>query len=291
MKHAYLIVIHNNFDQFEKLIKLLDDERFDLYVHVDKKVKDFDFKRFNNVLKKSKLYFSNKRISVNWGGYSIANAMFNLLQTASQNNYAYYHLVSGADLPLKSNDYIYDFFKENCGKEFVSFDENWDYNRVFKIDLLTENHKSYKFRHKLIRLLNNQLYKFQVKFNYDRMKKFKLKIMKGANWFSITHDFAKHVLSNRKLSYKMFKYTINADENVLQTILYNSLFNEKIYSAGTMRFIDWNRGNGNSPYTFKIDDYDILINSNKLWARKFDENIDGEIVDKICDYLSNLNGK
>ena len=45
-KHAYMIIAHNEFDLLEILVRLLDDPRNDIYVHIDAKVKDFDFKSF-----------------------------------------------------------------------------------------------------------------------------------------------------------------------------------------------------------------------------------------------------
>lgn len=46
LKHAYLIMAHNDPYVFHKLISLLDDERNDIFVHIDKKS---DLSRFNNV--------------------------------------------------------------------------------------------------------------------------------------------------------------------------------------------------------------------------------------------------
>ena len=40
-KHAYLIIAHNNFYILKKLIALIDDERNDIYIHIDKKTKNF----------------------------------------------------------------------------------------------------------------------------------------------------------------------------------------------------------------------------------------------------------
>lgn len=37
-KHAYLIIAHNEFDLLQKLISVLDDERNDIFIHIDKKV-------------------------------------------------------------------------------------------------------------------------------------------------------------------------------------------------------------------------------------------------------------
>lgn len=44
------------------------------------------------------------------------------------------------------------------------------------------------------------------------------------------------------------------------------------------RLIDWQRG---APYTFRACDYNELINSGAMFARKFDINIDAEICQKI----------
>ena len=37
MKHAYLILAHNNFNQLKKLINLLDDIDNDIFIHIDEK--------------------------------------------------------------------------------------------------------------------------------------------------------------------------------------------------------------------------------------------------------------
>lgn len=45
-----------------------------------------------------------------------------LLKTAlNQGHYSYLHLLSGVDLPIKSQDYIHDFFTRHAGFEFVGF--------------------------------------------------------------------------------------------------------------------------------------------------------------------------
>ena len=51
-----------------------------------------------------------------------------------------------------------------------------------------------------------------------------------------------------------------------------------------MRYIDWNRGN---PYTFTIDDYEELMKSGCLFARKVDIKTEKqrELIDKIYKEL------
>lgn len=69
MKFAYLIIVHTRFDQVAKLLELLDDEKNDLYVHIDEKVAN-SFDIFQRTLKpsvqKSKIYLVNPH-NVTWG--------------------------------------------------------------------------------------------------------------------------------------------------------------------------------------------------------------------------------
>lgn len=51
-----------------------------------------------------------------------------------------------------------------------------------------------------------------------------------------------------------------------------------------MREIDWNRGN---PYVFRTEDFEILMNSPCMFARKFDEKTDREIIERIYEKINN----
>ena len=42
---------------------------------------------------------------------------------------------------------------------------------------------------------------------------------------------------------------------------------------------------GDFPYTWHKEDFGELVNSDFLFARKFDENVDSEIIDMIYDYI------
>ena len=84
---------------------------------------------------------------------------------------------------------------------------------------------------------------------------------------------------------KMYKFTVTADEIFLQSLVLNSEFKENLYNknyddnySSILYSIDWNRGN---PYVYRKEDYDLLIKSNMLFARKFDMNIDSDIIYKI----------
>lgn len=51
MKQAYLICAHGSFNLLKKIIIQLDDIDNDIYIHIDKKVGDIDYKSFENITK------------------------------------------------------------------------------------------------------------------------------------------------------------------------------------------------------------------------------------------------
>ena len=127
-KHAYLIMAHEDFYILEKLVLLLDNEHNDLYIHIDKKVKEFDFRYFNNLAKKSKIKFID-RINVYGGDFSQIECHLKLLEEATKNEYEYYHMISGTDLPIKSSEKIYEFF-HNSKYEYITFNNVYCKDRV-----------------------------------------------------------------------------------------------------------------------------------------------------------------
>lgn len=90
MKHAYLIIAHNEFKILEKLVHLLDDSRNDIYLHIDRKVKLIP----NIKCQHAGLYVLNEkeRLDVRWGSISQIKVELQLFIIASKNHsYGYYH--------------------------------------------------------------------------------------------------------------------------------------------------------------------------------------------------------
>ncbi len=64
-RHAYLIMAHNEFHMLKKLINELDDERNDIYIHIDRKTKRVDKGEITSWAKKSGIFFIH-RINIYW---------------------------------------------------------------------------------------------------------------------------------------------------------------------------------------------------------------------------------
>lgn len=287
-KHAYLIMAHNQFELLKILIKSLDFYKNDIFLHIDEKAGTIDYEQFYKCVKESKLYILNKRLNVMWGTYSQIKCEMLLLEYAFKNDYKYYHLISGVDMPLKKQKEIYAFFEENYGKEFIHFEKEIidkdAYWRMAKFHIFTGKNQNF-----LKKIINKFFIKFQI--GVDRVKKNNLKIQKGSNWFSITDKLARYIIENKKFIEKNFKYTRCTDEMFIQTIVQNSTFLKNITEnnfcdnyENIMYCIDWKRGN---PYEFKTEDFELLVNSNMLFARKFNWNKDKEIIEKLYNHVKN----
>ncbi len=272
MKHAYLILAHTEFELLALLVQALDDERNDIYIHFDKKVKHLPEIR----TKRARLTYLKERLDIRWGHSSMMQAEFKLLETASSfGDYAYLHLLSGVDLPLKSQDYIHDFFAKNKGKEFVAFyngsggDTSSLEHKVQRRHIFSDAFKGSGLAFKLKRILRFLFLRMQILAGLKRNEGIEFK--KGGQWFSITSDFAKYLLAHQEECNYIYSDSFCCDELFVQTLLWHSPFAPNIYDQedegrGAMRYIGWQ---DNQLLDFTSKDLDALKKSEALFARKF----------------------
>ena len=227
MRHAFLILAHNEFQILKILLSMLDDGRNDIYLHIDKKVVLGPLEQDLFRLAKARLFVLEQRLDVRWGDISVVKAELLLLETASMKGpYDYYHLLSGVDLPIKSQDYIHRFFEKNKGYEFVPYscgEANLkDLERkVFKYHLFCRYYKiPPRIFKKQVQSLRINFLKLQDFFHYNRPKEIEFK--KGSNWVSITHELLTIILAQKSFILRRFKNVCCGDEIFLQSILWNS---------------------------------------------------------------------
>lgn len=292
-RHAYLILAHKNFGQLRKLIELLDDPRNDIFVHVDAKAKNFRQECLDGATRHSRLTVLPQRFKVNWGGVSIMRSELALLKKAtSESEYAYYHLLSGMDMPIKTQDEIHAFFNEHKGYEFINL---WEFKKStrsrFRYYTIFPEGEG-KFCTRII----NHIFKglqMAVGFKINRNIDFRF----GSQWFSITDSLARYVVEKENWLEKVFRHTSTCDEIFLPTLVAGSPFSNRLYvpaavknqkevNMANMRFIDWTRGESvRHPWVFRAGDMTLLESVPHLWARKFDETVDNDIINMIYNKL------
>lgn len=295
-KHAYLILVHACPGQVRKLLAMLDDPRNDLFIHIDRKA-PFGPQDLADCCRHSSVQFIEPRLRVNWGGVSIMRATLALLKAATPGHYAYYHLLSGMDLPIKSQDEIHAFFDAHPAREFLKL---WPYeparaNRFHYFTLFPEGQHFF-----LSNLANNMVKGILIALGIRMNRGIDFHL--AAQWFSITDGFAAYVLSREDWLERVFRHTSTCDEVFMPTLLFDSPFKDRIFDGtthlerqgavdserlGNLRLIDWTRGSSiRHPWVFQTEDWDMLMDSPYFWARKFDERVDAEIIDRLFRHLT-----
>lgn len=277
-KNCILILAHKNHNQIMRLINHLKTD-FDLYVHIDKRNK-LNIKSFDNV----NVY---KEFKTYHGGVSLVIATLFLIEEAYKNNYDRYIFISGQDVSLKTNKEIINFFDANKNKEYISYESINNSEAMYKEMSFRLN--SYNFG-KLYRLIFHRNIR-ELLSNFPLIKRTTPKnIYYGSQWWNLTNNAIKYILDYTKQNpnfLKRFNYTWGSDEFYFQSILLNSEFKDNCIND-CLRYLIWGVG---TPINFTIKDYDDIKNNinNNIFSRKFDENIDNDIIDKLYKDLENSN--
>ena len=284
MKHAYLILAHNEFGLLQTLLDCLDDVRNDIYVHIDKKVRTMP--ALNT--RRAGLQVLEERIDIRWGGFSMVEAEYALFEAAAARGpYQYYHLLSGVDLPIKSQDFIHDFFDQNDGKEFIGYtltEMTPELVRRTQYWHLFPEHFSRK--RNSLSLIRAACIRIQEILGIRRNRRIDFK--KGSQWVSITETMTQYFLSHKTWVYQVFRGTFVPDECVMQTLCWMSPLRENLYntqsdSLGCMRAIGWKEVSKTKSWQL-VDwteaDFGALAQSPALFARKFNSR-DRAFIEKV----------
>lgn len=279
MKTAYLILAHANPKQLERLVDRLASSGVDLYIHIDKKA---DFTHFEFLKQRPYLFFIKDRVKVAWGAYSIVQATVNGLKQIESTGIAYdiVHLISGQDYPIKSNQEIEDFFAANKDKAFMhTLDVATEWQEAIpRVEYYHFTNFSFAGKFRLEKFFRKLLPKRKMPGNLIAVGR--------SQWFSITMEHLSYILQYMEEHpefVRFFNLTWAPDEIVFQTILFASPFKSQMVNDN-MRYIDWS-GGGASPKTLTMDDSNSMANSGKLFARKFNQDLDSGILDWIDQEL------
>ncbi len=275
MRIAHLILVHNGPEQLKRLIKSLQHPHADFFIHVDAKSPMQPFMELEAL---GQVYFVTPRQKVYWGGYSIVEATLNGFETILQKGkrYDYINLLSGQDYPLKDPYAIHDFLAQNPGKVFTEFKDvatEWTEAKTRLTNYFFTN-TPFPGSHYVERIVSAFLPKRKIPYN--------LKPVGRSQWFTMSslhaNYISEHLLEYPKLV-PYFRLTWGCDELFFQTILYNSDYRSDLVNDN-LRYIDWSEGKP-SPKTFTIADKEQLINSGKLFGRKFNPQVDSQILDYL----------
>lgn len=281
MNFVYYILAHHKPQQFQKLVAALLTDHVHILIHVDQKS---DIREFMDVVSPTdRVIYCNHRNVVTWGGYGQIEAILRLMHLMYECHIPadYVHIMSGQDYVLRPNPEIFDFFERNRGKNFLDAfplpSPRWSHQGMDRInyfwyieDMGFEKAAQYVHTQEIMKIKRPYLPNTRP---YG-----------GSAFWSLTGDCIQWLYQTCKegdpwLDY--YKYTLFPEEMLFQTMLMNSEnWKESVVLDNDLRAINWDDG-PEYPRIWRNEDFDRLIGSGKLFARKFDEQVDHVIIERL----------
>lgn len=281
MLAANIITVYKQPKLVETLLRTMRHPGIHFYLHIDRKA---DIRQFEYLAELPNVFFMNKRFDIKWAGYSIIEALVYGMRQALNSGHSYHFIthLSGQCLPLKPVDELYDYYNSNRGKIFLSCSpapNAWWTEALQRIESYHFHQFDFPGKYRLGSLISRFL---------PKRKSPGLELYGGPHgaYWTLTPDAARYiceVLQNNRKVIKFFKYVWGPDEILVNSLIMNSPFRSQVINK-TDRYIDWSAGGGH-PKTLTTADFDRIINSGCLYARKFDMETDPKAVALLENYL------
>lgn len=303
MKLAYLISAHTDPEHLKRLISVLHSDA-DYYVHIDAKT---DIKPFLELITYPYVHFIKKRINVEWGNLSEVKYQMALIKACLDSgiNYDYIFFLSGLDYPLWSNESITKFLEKKPGFNYIQgMNLNAEGAEGYQISRppldwlkISDQHLKMRFR-KLFRLgLESVGYRKKLVFTTPRKT---FEVYKGSAWWCITPELASYVLTRYTSVPEIRRYFHDAfcpAETLIQTVAFNSRFKDQcilshscpegLRSLTPLHYIHYD----GYIRIFTEKNYDELIQSGKMFARKLVTGMSDKLMDMIDRHRAEDSGE
>jgi hypothetical protein len=275
LKVAYLILAHGAPEQLARMVSSLPEDS-PVLIHFDRRANPATYRRCVELLGKRVTFVA--RHTCRWGAFGIIQGTMSLIDTlvASGVDFDYATLLSGADYPIKSNGEIGAYLARHQGAEFIEsfslmkpnrWSEQGGYFKTPEKALC----RHLRFRSRVVRIPGL------------RRMPAGLEPFGGSQWWTLSREAINYIarfVDNTPKFVSFSKQSFIPDESFVQTIISNSLFASRV-TGSDHRVIVWDRPTPPYPATLKINDLDMLIASDCLFARKFNANVDAKILDVL----------
>ncbi len=275
---AYLIRAHHAPAQLARLVHRLDSENASFFIHVSAGTPEETFAEMQSSVGAGPNVHWVERVPTYYAGFSLVEATLSGLRAIAAADAVPGHTVilSGQDYPAKKVAEIERFFRDSPGKSFLEHfalpaNDKWpgedgglDRLRYWYYERI--NLKTRTLRMPLLR----------------RSLPDGLQPYGGGAWCALAAEAVKYVLEftdTRADVVRFFGHVKIPDEIYVQTLLLNSPLRDTVV-GDDLHYIDWTAG-GARPKTLGAEDYERIIASGKLFARKFDQSYDSQILDML----------
>lgn len=301
LRLAYLIFVHKNPAQLGRLLHRLYWPGCTFYVHVDAKADIIAFRVAANQIPSASVVWLTKRKAVSWGNFSLSAAYLAGFQTILQQRPEpdFIITISGQDYPIVTNEVLHNWLAEHIDQSIldhslVTDDMPHIRERVAQYYLSIKPQRTIVYPYaepdKLRKRLFNKVLRLSGLFSLPRRLPGEHDLYFGTNWFQLKPGAARYLVDfvRSNPSYIQFaRTTFVPEEYFFQTILLNSpdSVRRTIYNH-RMTFMQWDRPPGSYVIPLSTHEIPAMLNSDKFFARKFDERHDREVLDRLDQYLN-----
>jgi hypothetical protein len=245
---------------------------------VDKKTADPTYRKMVDGLSNCPNVIFLKRYRCDWGDFGHVQATIEGINEIIKRDipFDYAVLLTGQDYPIKTNGQIQEFFRRSNGKSFMDYfslpHEEWEGGGMQRVE---QWHVRLFGRHYRFPKNRNSL----IKRNFPKG----FRLFGGSSYWCLSRECITYIhrfIKSNPGFMNFFRYVDVPDELIFQTILMNSPLAGDIVNDD-LRYIDWKDLDSGSPAILDRSDFESLVKSTKLFARKFDMNVDPEVLDLI----------
>lgn len=308
---AYMIMCHKNPEQVLRLADHLKTQNSDVFIHCDKRMESHDIEK---IIRGGYSTISNRSGMLD--DRSLVDIVFDLIKCVKQNekesniHYRYYALVSGQDYPIKNVDNINQNLIKNYPQPYIDCTpyskNNWIFYKFDSKDWLIKIHRMITINIKkgsiIRKIFRAILYVLQKMISclhmtdYYWFKKKGIDLYGGSAWWILPDKIIDFITKNMNENFsKRLLETRTPEETYFQTMAKCSPLGKyiEVNSPDTITqncktwayFSDEGKPFVGHPYIFTVQEYEKLAQSDRWFARKFDETKDNEILDlldKLC---------
>ena len=296
MKIVYVILAHKLPEQLVRLVRRLDDDRSSFLIHFDRKASRETFMRASRPLKAYPNVHFLRRYDRYYGDY---NHLWTTLigfeeMERLRIEYDYAILLTGQDYPIRSGAEIHRALEQSNGVSYMEYfklpsdiwkSEDGGLDRVnywhFHIrghflSILKKSQRLSRFLAAISPGLTGIVPEIRRRLPAD------LTFYGGSAYWTLSRECVQYVtdfVRRNTALVEFFRHVLIPEEIFFQTVLLDSPLKHRVMNDN-QRYISWPSGS-HHPRILLRENLMEIEKSGKLFARKFDMDVDQEVMDLI----------
>lgn len=270
---AYIILVHRQPVQVGRLLRRLATDQATFLVHVDRRAGGVETEVLSHVAGLPAVTLLDRHRCY-WGGFGMVAATLGAFDELLRRDASFDHavLLSGQDYPLRPAVEIERFLGANTDRSYMTaarLPAIWPDGGLPRIE-----------RWHLVSPVV-----LHLRLPWPRRVPGGLVPYGGGAWICVSRAVVEYVTAfvrENPSVVRFFQHALHPDELFFQTIVMNSPLAETVVDDH-LRYIDWSSDPG--PATLGAGHFESLLESDRLFARKFDVTVDPTILDLLDEHI------